>query len=119
MPGGRNAGGLPARLTAVLLAAAGPMGCEVYAAPTDVVLFADTEDLDEAVTVVQPDILVVCNRDRIRTEAIVGPPDLVVEVSSLDSESGAYQPPRWHRNPEHVGSGVLGLELSLDGVWVE
>nr|MCR5103690.1 Uma2 family endonuclease [Eubacterium sp.] len=50
--------------------------CKTYIAPTDVQL-----DRDEK-TVVQPDIFVVCNRDQITKERVLGAPDLVVEVLS-------------------------------------
>ena len=42
----------------------------------DVQLFGDDK------TVVQPDILVVCNRDRLTRQRVQDAPDLVVEVAS-------------------------------------
>jgi len=48
--------------------------CDVYPAPTDVKL--SEED------VVQPDILVVCERDKIKPTHIEGAPTLVVEILS-------------------------------------
>ncbi|MBR5178364.1 MAG: Uma2 family endonuclease [Lachnospiraceae bacterium] len=50
--------------------------CVPFIAPTDVQLDRDNK------TMVQPDALVVCDRDKITRERIVGAPDLVVEVLS-------------------------------------
>lgn len=50
--------------------------CLPFAAPVDVVL---DKDLD---TVVQPDVLVVCDRGKLRDGRIYGAPDLVIEVLS-------------------------------------
>ncbi|MCX8028123.1 MAG: Uma2 family endonuclease, partial [Thermodesulfovibrionales bacterium] len=49
-------------------------GCQIFIAPTDVVL----SEYD----VVQPDILVVCDRAKITERNIQGVPDLVIEVLS-------------------------------------
>lgn len=48
--------------------------CIPFIAPTDVVLAEDT--------VVQPDIFVVCDRDKITEKNIQGAPDLVMEILS-------------------------------------
>jgi Uma2 family endonuclease len=57
--------------------------CEALVAPVDVFLPADpTADEDDVDTVVQPDVVVVCDRFRIRANGIWGPPDLVVEIIS-------------------------------------
>ena len=50
--------------------------CVPFDAPTDVQLDCDDK------TIVQPDVLVVCDRDKITEARIVGAPDLVVEVVS-------------------------------------
>jgi len=52
--------------------------CEVYVSPFDVRLNADTLDN----TVVQPDILVVCDTDKLNDAGLKGAPDFVVEVLS-------------------------------------
>ena len=52
--------------------------CKVFLAPFDVRLNADTHDN----TVVQPDILVVCDDDKLDGKGVVGAPDLVVEILS-------------------------------------
>ena len=48
-------------------------------APVDVQLNCDSK------TVVQPDLFVVCDRDKVRQHVVYGAPDLVVEVLSASS----------------------------------
>jgi Uma2 family endonuclease len=57
--------------------------CEVYLAPFDVRL-PDYENAseEEVITVVQPDILVVCDRNKLDDRGVKGAPDLVVEIIS-------------------------------------
>ena len=58
--------------------------CSVFIAPIDVRL-PDSPDAtgdDKIFTVVQPDVVVVCNRQKIEKRGITGAPDLVVEVLS-------------------------------------
>ena len=52
--------------------------CEAFVAPVDVRLNPDEADD----IVVQPDILVVCDKNKIEKQAIKGAPDLVIEVVS-------------------------------------
>lgn len=52
--------------------------CEVYAAPFDVRLNADTADD----TVVQPDIAVICDPDKLDDLGCKGAPDMIVEILS-------------------------------------
>jgi Uma2 family endonuclease len=54
--------------------------CQVFFAPLDVRLFPKKDKSDN--TVVQPDLLVVCDKNKIAMNSIDGPPDLVVEVVS-------------------------------------
>jgi len=59
--------------------------CEVFAAPFDVRLFPprDGEDGESDKTVVQPDVLVVCDREKLSDgKACKGAPDFVAEVIS-------------------------------------
>jgi len=56
--------------------------CRVYAAPFDVRLPKPTEDGMTASTVVQPDLLVVCDREKLDGKGVVGGPTLVVEITS-------------------------------------
>lgn len=57
--------------------------CQVYAAPFDV-RFLDYEDQsDEAIeTVVQPDIIVVCDEKKLTDYGCKGVPDIVIEILS-------------------------------------
>jgi len=57
--------------------------CQVYMAPLDV-FFAPIHQMDEddVDTVVQPDLVVVCESDKLRPNGIWGAPDLVVEILS-------------------------------------
>ena len=50
--------------------------CVPFVAPTDVQLDCDNK------TMVQPDVLIVCDRDKITKARIVGAPDLIVEIVS-------------------------------------
>ena len=55
--------------------------CEVLYAPTDVRLNADSLDN----TVIQPDILVVCDKSKLTSAGLVGAPDMAVEILSPSS----------------------------------
>ncbi|MGE0431520.1 MAG: Uma2 family endonuclease [Planctomycetota bacterium] len=61
-------------------------------APVDVIL----QDDDEQVTVFQPDLVFVAeaNRQRITRRGIEGPPDLVIEISSLSTRERDRQTKR-------------------------
>ncbi len=50
--------------------------CKTFAAPVDVQLDCDDR------TMVQPDVLIVCDRDKIREFGIYGAPDFVLEILS-------------------------------------
>lgn len=63
---------LSARLVSALDAFLRGRKCQVYAAPVDLKL--SDED------VVQPDILVVCEPEKVKPSHIEGPPTLVIEI---------------------------------------
>jgi len=54
--------------------------CRVFAAPLDVRLFPEEDNSDN--TVVQPDLLVVCDRTKFAKYSVNGSPDLAVEIIS-------------------------------------
>ena len=54
--------------------------CQVFAAPLDVRLFPEEDNSDN--TVVQPDLLVVCDNKKLAKGSVNGPPDLVIEIVS-------------------------------------
>lgn len=57
--------------------------CEVYAAPFDVRFPSDKETADNNIfNVVQPDLVVVCDRGKLDDRGCIGAPDLVVEIQS-------------------------------------
>jgi Uma2 family endonuclease len=57
--------------------------CVVFAAPFDVVLPDEPgQREDQARTVVQPDIAVICDRSRLRPWGCLGAPDWVIEILS-------------------------------------
>ena len=55
-----------------------PDGCQAFAAPLDVKLVRT----DGGETVVQPDICVVCDAEKVTKRGIEGPPDWVIEILS-------------------------------------
>ena len=57
--------------------------CRVFAAPFDVFFpRLNEQNEDDVDTVVQPDLLVACDKTKIRENGIWGAPDLVVEILS-------------------------------------
>ncbi len=56
--------------------------CKVFHAPFDVLLPENGELFENSTNIVQPDILVVCDKDKIRQRGCYGPPDLVMEILS-------------------------------------
>jgi Uma2 family endonuclease len=57
--------------------------CKIFHSPVDVRLPKNGETADNKIyTVVQPDIVVVCDPSKIDEKGIIGAPDLVVEVQS-------------------------------------
>jgi len=54
--------------------------CQVFSAPFDVRLFYEEDESDD--TVVQPDIMVICDKDKIGPEGCRGAPELVIEILS-------------------------------------
>jgi len=59
--------------------------CRVLAAPLDVVLSKGNEPEDEIDTVVQPDIMIICDKSKIRYNGIKGAPDVIIEILSPSS----------------------------------
>jgi len=56
--------------------------CEVFAAPFDVRLPITSKDHKKIDTVVQPDLCVVCDSEKLDELGCVGAPDLIVEILS-------------------------------------
>lgn len=56
--------------------------CQLFHAPFDVILPIENRKLESANTVVQPDLCVICDVDKITDAGCVGAPDLVIEILS-------------------------------------
>ncbi len=56
--------------------------CRVYAAPFDIRLGDSTEKDEDILTVVQPDISVICDPVRLDERGCLGAPDLIIEILS-------------------------------------
>jgi Uma2 family endonuclease len=95
--------------------------CVPFIAPTDVQLDCDNK------TMVQPDVLVVCDRSKITRARIVGAPDLVVEVVSPSNPftdvmvkyikyKGAGVREYWIVFPDEKRVSVYNFEKSEDPV---
>ncbi len=56
--------------------------CQIYFAPFDVRLPENDEPDDEIETVVQPDIVVFCDRNKLDDRGARGAPDIVIEILS-------------------------------------
>ncbi|MDR0456732.1 MAG: Uma2 family endonuclease [Treponema sp.] len=54
--------------------------CQVFAAPLDVRLFPKEDNSDDIV--LQPDLLVVCDKDKLGKGSVNGAPDLAIEIMS-------------------------------------
>lgn len=77
--------------------------CKVYSAPFDVRLFEEQGDSPEAVdTVVQPDLLVVCDPKKVDRRGVHGAPDLVVEILSESTRRND----RWTKFRMYQQAGV-------------
>ena len=56
--------------------------CKVYVAPFDVILKNDDEKIEDSKNIVQPDISVICDRNKLTDKGCTGSPDMIVEVVS-------------------------------------
>ena len=61
--------------------------CRVYSAPFDVRLPHPSEDDMTTTTVVQPDVTVVCDREKLDERGCIGAPTLVVEILSPETKA--------------------------------
>ena len=56
--------------------------CNLYAAPFDVRLVKAKSDDETVTTVVQPDLCVICDENKLDEKGCIGAPDLIVEILS-------------------------------------
>ena len=74
--------------------------CQVFFAPLDTRLFPEEDNSDD--TVVQPDLLVVCDKNKLGKGSVNGAPDLVLEiVSPSNSHSELF-----HKFQYYLEAGV-------------
>jgi Uma2 family endonuclease len=64
--------------------------CEVYVAPFDVRLPEGNQTEPETTSVVQPDIMVVCDLAKLDEKGCAGPPDLIIEIISPSTVARDY-----------------------------
>ncbi|GIM44996.1 hypothetical protein DNHGIG_05450 [Collibacillus ludicampi] len=76
--------------------------CRAYPAPFDVRLFAENKEDDQVINVIQPDITVVCDKDKLDERGCKGTPDLIVEV--LSPATGKQD--RWLKYKLYERAGV-------------
>ena len=58
--------------------------CEVFPAPFDVILSKNP------LTIVQPDIMIVCDKDKLDEQRCNGAPDFIIEIVSASNPSDDY-----------------------------
>jgi Uma2 family endonuclease len=66
------------------------LSCKVYPAPFDVILKNDDEDIFNSKNIVQPDISVICDKNKLTEKGCTGSPDMIVEVISPYNPSNDY-----------------------------
>ncbi len=100
--------------------------CELYSAPFDVRLSTTNKKDEEIITVVQPDLCVVCDKSKLDERGCLGSPDLVVEILSpgnskkemknkyeLYEESGVKE--YWIVNPLEE---MIAIYTLRDGIYI-
>jgi Uma2 family endonuclease len=75
--------------------------CEVFTAPFDVHLFA-SEKNEETDTVVQPDLSIICDPNKIDEKGCKGSPDLIIEVLS----PATARKDKWEKFHQYEKAGV-------------
>lgn len=73
---------LATRVTAQLVTQLRGKRCEPFAAPIDVLLVQPGQSIEDCEDVVQPDLLIVCEPDKVQEKFIRGAPDWVLEILS-------------------------------------
>lgn len=64
--------------------------CELYTAPFDVILKNDNEPLDSCKNIVQPDISVICDKNKLTDKGCTGAPNMIIEIVSPYNPSNDY-----------------------------
>lgn len=66
------------------------MSCEVYSSPLNVIFVNENEDIYSSRNIVQPDILVICDKNKLSDKGIIGSPDFIIEIVSPSSAALDY-----------------------------
>lgn len=64
--------------------------CRVYVAPFDVILVSQNQRKENSKNVVQPDITIICDKNKLDDKGCVGSPDMIIEVVSPSTASQDY-----------------------------
>ncbi|MDA8693199.1 Uma2 family endonuclease [Saprospiraceae bacterium] len=56
--------------------------CKIYAAPLDVILPVKNQKKSTSTTVVQPDLCIICEKNKIESAGYIGAPELIIEILS-------------------------------------
>jgi Uma2 family endonuclease len=75
--------------------------CEIFSAPFDVRLFVSEKD-EEINTVVQPDLSIICDPNKIDEKGCKGSPDLIIEVLS----PATARKDKWEKFHQYEKAGV-------------
>jgi Uma2 family endonuclease len=100
--------------------------CDVYIAPFDVRLFGEDQADDQVFHVLQPDLTIICDRDKLDERGCNGAPDVVIEIlspSSLKTDKivkrsiyeKAHVHQYWIADPIHQLIEIY--ELGTDGLY--
>jgi Uma2 family endonuclease len=65
-------------------------GCRAYVAPFDVVLVDEGNNKEDSRNIVQPDITIVCDKEKLDDRGCKGSPDMIIEVVSPATASLDY-----------------------------
>ena len=64
--------------------------CKVYPAPFDVVLINENENENDSKNIVQPDISVICDKNKLNDKGCFGSPDMIVKIVSKFNPGNDY-----------------------------
>lgn len=81
--------------------------CQVFPAPFDVYLVKEGQHYKDTENIVQPDLCVVCDPNKLRDIGCIGAPDLVVEILSRSTAK-----------KDQVAKKELYAEYSVPEFWV-
>ncbi|MFZ3590252.1 Uma2 family endonuclease [Bacillus sp. DJP31] len=76
--------------------------CEVFFAPFDVRLLSEGNKDDETYNVVQPDLTVICDKEKLDEKGCKGSPDIIIEILSPAS----VKIDRWKKYQLYEKAGV-------------